>query len=79
MSSSCEIAGGGPRSALSSTYGLDNSSTHLHYRNCKRAGANPLIAIHSKHQRATQLTRMVNMNELRTLELHVGCHFTKAC
>jgi hypothetical protein len=39
-------AGGGPYSLLSSTNGLDNSNLHLHYRNCQRAGANPLIAIH---------------------------------
>jgi hypothetical protein len=42
---SANIASVGPHSLLSSTYGLDNSNLHLHYRNCQRAGAHPLIAI----------------------------------
>ena len=43
------IASVGPHSLLSSTYGLDNSNMHLHYRNCQRAGADPLITIHFNH------------------------------
>jgi hypothetical protein len=47
---SANIASVGPHSLLSSTYGLENSNKHLHYRNCQRAGAVHLIALmHFNH------------------------------